>query len=271
MALIITGHQRSGTTLLLELCNSHPDISLTMEFGNFCSIGRPYIVYLLQMIRRWLGIGMRYWPLVVGQDGVFTSAVRRQKRRMIVRNHAFVLRYLFNMVRHWQRRLDVRAIEATLKNIFSEKRIVGDKYPEYVFKLNDLAVLEDLSILVICRDCRDVTSSALRTASTAWRNMPMLRQKMGTAAKVAQRWVQAMALTDRHRDTLCVMRYEDLIKDKDRELKVLGEWLGVDPAGFDAEMIRDTSIGKYENGLSDEDLRMVMDIAGPTMAKMGYT
>ena len=80
-----------------------------------------------------------------------------------------------------------------------------------------------------------------------------------------------MALTDRHRDTLCVMRYEDLIKDKDRELKVLGEWLGVDPAGFDAEMIRDTSIGKYENGLSDEDLRMVMDIAGPTMAKMGYT
>ena len=66
------------------------------------------------------------------------------------------------------------------------------------------------------------------------------------------------------------MHYEDLIKEKERELKVLGEWLGVNPAGFDAGVIRDTSIGKYKTGLSDEDLTTVMDIAGPTMAKMGY-
>ena len=270
MALIITGHQRSGTTLLLQLCNSHPDISLTMEFGNFCSIGRPYTVYMLQMIKRWLGIGTRYWPLVVTEAGIFTSIVRKQKRKTVARNHAFVMRYLFNMLRDWQKRVNVQAIEATLKHIFPGRRIVGDKYPDYVFKLNDLAGADHLSILVVCRDCRDVTSSALRTVSTAWRNMPILRQKMGTAARVAQRWVQAMELTDHYRDKLCVMHYEDLIKEKERELKVLGEWLGVNPAGFDAGVIRDTSIGKYKTGLSDEDLTTVMDIAGPTMAKMGY-
>ncbi|MBW2170448.1 MAG: sulfotransferase [Deltaproteobacteria bacterium] len=270
MVLIITGHQRSGTTLLLELCNSHPDISLTMEFGNFCSIGKPYIVYMSRMIKRWLGIGIRYWPLVVTQAGVFTSIVKRQKRMTIARNHAFVLHYLFKMLRHWQRRVNVQAIEATLKNIFPGKRIVGDKYPDYVFELSELAGADNLSILVICRDCRDVTSSALRTVSTAWRNMPVLRKKMDTAEKIAERWVQAIELMDRHRDKLCVIHYEDLIKEKERELKALGNWLGVDPAGFNAEVIRDNTIGKYKNGLSDIDLMTVMDVAGPTMAKMGY-
>jgi hypothetical protein len=270
VALIITGHQRSGTTLLLELCNSHPDISLTMEFGNFCSIGQPYTVYMSRMIKRWFGIGIRYWPLVVTQAGVFTSIVKRQKRITIARNHAFVVYYLFKMLRHRQKRVNVQAIEATLKNIFSGKHIVGDKYPDYVFKLNELAGVDNLSILVICRDCRDVTSSALRTVSTAWRNMPVLRKKMDTAAKVAERWVQAMELTDRHRGKLCIIQYEDLIKEKERELKKLGNWLGVDPAGFSAGMIRDNGIGKYKSGLSDKDLMTVMDVAGPTMAKIGY-
>ena len=270
MALIITGHQRSGTTLLLELCNSHPDISLTMEFGNFCAVGKPYTVYMIRMIKRWLGIGIRYWPLVVTKAGVFTSVVKRQKQMTIARNHAFVVHYLFKMLRHWQKRANVQAIEATLKDILRGTLIVGDKYPDYVFKLNDLAGVDNLSILVICRDCRDVTSSALRTVSTAWRNMPVLRNKMDTAAKVAERWVRAMELIERHRDKLCVVHYEDLIKEKKRELRALGDWLGVDSTGFDAGVIRDTSIGKYKSGLSDEDLTTVMDVAGPTMAKMGY-
>jgi hypothetical protein len=270
VALIITGHQRSGTTLLLELCNSHPDITLTMEFGNFCSIGKPYAVYMSRMIKRWLGIGIRYWPLVVTQAGVFTSIVKRQKRMTIARNHAFVVHYLYKMLRRWQKRVNVQAIEATLKNIFPGKCIVGDKYPDYVFRLDDLAGIDNLSILVICRDCRDVTSSALRTVSTAWRNMPVLRKKMDTAAKVAERWVQAMELTDRHQKRLYIIRYEDLIKEKERELEALGTWLGVDSTGFDTGVIRDTSIGKYRSGLSNEDLMTVMNIAGPTMAKMGY-
>jgi hypothetical protein len=241
-----------------------------MEFGNFCSIGRPYTVYMLQMIKRWMGIGIRYWPLVVTRAGVFTSTVRRQKRRTIARNHAFVVHYLFNILRHWQKLVSVQEIEAALKNIFPGKDIVGDKYPEYVFKLNDLAVAESLSILVICRDCRDVTSSALRTASTAWRNMPVLRKKMDTAEKVAERWVRAMELTDSRRDRLYIVRYEDLISDKERELRALGDWLGVDSKGFDAGVIRPNRTGKYKSSLSDEDVTKVMDVAGPTMAKMGY-
>lgn len=188
----------------------------------------------------------------------------------IARNHAFVVHYLCKMLRHWQRRMNVQAIEATLKTIFVGKRIVGDKYPDYVFNLDDLAGVDNLSILVIVRDCRDVTSSALRTVSTAWRNMPILRKKMETATKVAERWVRAMELTDRHQKRLYIIRYEDLIQEKDRELKALGDWLGVDSAGFDAGVIRDTSIGKYTSGLSDKDLMTVMNIAGPTMAKMGY-
>jgi hypothetical protein len=36
-------------------------------------------------------------------------------------------------------------------------------------------------------------------------------------------------------------------------------------------MIRYTSIGKHTSGLAARDLAIVMDIAGPTMARLGYS
>jgi hypothetical protein len=61
-----------------------------------------------------------------------------------------------------------------------------------------------------------------------------------------------------------------LINQPDVELKTLGSWLGVDPTGFPKEIIRDTSIGKYNIGLSDKELATVMEVAGPTMSQFGY-
>ena len=38
---IVCGHQRSGTTMLRQLMNTHPEVMLTMEFRNFTHLGAP--------------------------------------------------------------------------------------------------------------------------------------------------------------------------------------------------------------------------------------
>ncbi|HWP93464.1 MAG TPA: hypothetical protein VNN20_14825 [Thermodesulfobacteriota bacterium] len=46
--------------------------------------------------------------------------------------------------------------------------------------------------------------------------------------------------------------------------------MGVDPAGFSTKMVQNTSIGRYKRELTDEELATVMEIAGPTMKRLGY-
>jgi hypothetical protein len=160
-------------------------------------------------------------------------------------------------------------IEAVLKNIFGGARIVGDKYPGYIFQLDKLAVTEGLSCLIIYRDCRDVTSSSLKEARTTWRDQRFAK-RFDTAGKAARQWVDAIESMERHIDQLHVIRYEDLVTAPIQELELLGKWLSVDPGGFPAHIIRDASVGKYKSGLSDNELAAVMEIAGPTMARLGY-
>ena len=45
-------------------------------------------------------------------------------------------------------------------------RIVGDKFPAYMFKMNQFVDLQELLRLVIYRNCRDVTSSFLKKLET---------------------------------------------------------------------------------------------------------
>jgi hypothetical protein len=163
----------------------------------------------------------------------------------------------------------VRAIETVLQSIFPQTRVVGDKYPEYVFWLDEFAQIDSLYSLIIYRDCRDVTNSTLKKAKTTWRDKSWVK-KINTAEKIAKRWVRAIEMMERHKDKLHIIRYEDLMREPKRELKALGRWLGVDPAGFPEKMVRNTSIGKYKSGLSDEELATVINIAGPTMERLGY-
>jgi hypothetical protein len=52
MALIIGGHMRSGTALLRNLCHGHSEITVTMEFGCFNGLGKPFAGYARQTLRR---------------------------------------------------------------------------------------------------------------------------------------------------------------------------------------------------------------------------
>ena len=266
--LLMGGRARSGTTLLRDLCDSHPDITLTHEFGTFLGLNKPYHAYRKQILRRWRAQG-------VSRCRVLRSLPMRAKRRswgISLRGHAFTMRYLSKIRRYRSGTIDLPAVAASLREIFPRPRVVGDKMPQYVHMLDALAPTSGLASVIIHRDCRDVTSSHLKMARTVWRDKRWIRHQ-DTAEKVAALWVEAIEGMERQRDRIHVVRYEDLVREPVRELGRLAEWLGVDPAGFPSssiQSVRDDGIGKYAKGLTVQEVEAVMTVAGPTMARLGY-
>lgn len=254
MPLIITGHQRSGTTLLSRLFNAHPEVRITDEFGNFLEVGAPRARYFRRQLKRWGGIVVRGW-----------------RRKVRIQSHRFVLQYLREISSADADRVTVDVIEQALHELLPGARVVGDKYPEYIWSLDDLAVHPRLYTLVIYRDCRDVTSSTLLRARTDWRRMPLFVRKLNTAEKVARRWVQAIDLMEAHSDSVFILRYEELVNNPIEQADRISQWLDIDPSGFETQHISNRSIGKYRRGLTPAEIDTVMEIAGPTMARLGYT
>ena len=211
------------------------------------------------MLKRW-GKVRNKWAF----DSSYTY-----KRMKVLRNLLFVIRYLFKIFRCKRSIVDITDIEATLRSIFPHANIVGEKWPGLVFLLDKLIETNNFFLLMIYRDCRDVVSSTLKQVRTNWRRMTFAKD-IDTAEKVAKRWVRAIELMERHKDKIHMIRYEDLVQEPKRELEALGRWLEVNPVGFPEKRIRYTSIGKYKKGLLDEELAIVIKIAGPTMARLGY-
>jgi hypothetical protein len=253
MALIVTGHQRSGTTLLARLFDAHPEVRITGEFGNFLEVGAPRGRYVRRQLKRWGGIVVRGW-----------------RRNVMIQSNRFVLQYLQQIVGGGANGVTVEVIEKALHELLPGVKVVGDKYPEYIWSLDDLVANEGLSTLVIYRDCRDVTSSTLVRARTDWRRMPLFVRKLDTAEKVARRWVRAIDLMEAHSDSVFTLRYEDLVTNASEQMGRISEWLGIDPAGFEVQHISNRSIGKYKRGLTRAETDTVMRIAGPTMSRLGY-
>jgi hypothetical protein len=174
------------------------------------------------------------------------------------------------MSKHFREPIDVQIIEAALKRFFPESSILGDKWPHYMFLMDKFVNADNLlQCLVIYRDCRDVTSSFLKQARTVWRQQDWVND-LNTAEKIARHWVEGIRLMERHAAQLHIVRYEDLIDNPKAVFASIGDWLGVDPAGFPTHEIKRSSLGKYKGGLTNEELATVMDIAGPTMAQLGY-
>jgi Sulfotransferase family len=189
MVLIIGGHIRSGTLLLRNLCNSHPEMAITNELNFFSSLGETYREHSRRSIKR-------LWRQTI-----------RNKTRWKWNLHScnFGSLYLFKLRRYRDHLIDVKAIESTLQSIFPEARIIGDKTPSYVFLLDKLVVINGLRCLIIFRDCRDVTSSVLERVRAKWHRNPW-SQTVDTAEKVAKRWVYCIEPMDRHKEKIHIIR-----------------------------------------------------------------
>jgi hypothetical protein len=248
--VVIGGHQRSGTTMLRGMCNRHPQITMTLEFANFRGLGRRYFGYRRLLKHRWRTI-QRKVPQEWQQD-------------------AFSEAYLQELGPYRGRRIDAAVIGQVLQRLFPDAKVVGDKYPDYVFMLDDLAQDDTLKRVIIYRDCRDVTSSVLVKVRTDWKHHGFIK-KLDTPEKIARRWITAIELMETHRDRVFAIRYEDFVESPRQIAQGLGEYLGVEPSGFPTQHLRTDSVGKYRQGLSRHELDAVLAVAGPVLERLGYT
>jgi hypothetical protein len=259
MMLAITGHQRSGTTMLRYLCHRHPQMAVTHEAGLFLELGRPTKEYGRSL---W-----QYGRQVKGNWGFVRT--HSSWRLNHYANLAFVAAYLAALRWRGQETVGYGTVETALRRVFPGKVVVGDKLPQYRNQLAELTAQANVRTLIIYRDCRDVTSSYLVKKRTDWKGQPWA-ERMDSATKIAQRWVRDVENMEKYAGTAYLACYEKLICQPEEEVPALAAWLGVSAQGFRTELLRDTSIGKYKEGLAPAELEEVMAVAGSTLARLGY-
>lgn len=267
--LIIAGMPRSGTSLLRRLCNGHPQMRVTAEFGNYQFAGRPFAEYAQGVARRlWLIKGR--WP--IDDDGRVPARSRLDRTRKylqnVLTNGTVATAHLLRLAKRGPGPVTLGAIVAATEKR-PETRIVGDKLPQYILRMPRLAKMPNLLRVVIYRDCRDVTSSYLRKVRGDWEGTRWA-QKSGTAEALAHKWVHMIGIMEQFAGSVFIVRYEDLVQTPELELRRLAEWLSVDPDGFTMSSVFESSIGNYQRGLSPQELADVQRIAGPTLERLGY-
>jgi len=258
MALIIGGHPRSGTTLMAKLCNRHPEIGVTIEFHNFMALNSSYWDHLRTIRKNWYVRGM------------VRNAGRGAPWRARLYSARFLALYTLGLLQFANRPIGVAEIELVLHRLFPRAKLVGDKFPRYVFRLDTLVAEPGLKRVIIYRDARDVVSSMLVKLRGPWQHMEVARE-MDSVGKIAQAWVRSIEAMEKHRTHLHAIRYEDLVGNPREKLDALASFLEVDPTGFRDEIVRDTSIGKYRKGLTSDELGQVIAVTGPTLSRLGYT
>ena len=247
---MITGHMRSGTTMLRNLCNSHPDLSVTNELRLFLDLGAHYRVHFRNVLQR-----IRRKHHILGKPAILPC-----------------LRYVGEIMRRRPQAVDLPVMESTLRGALGNVKIVGDKMPGYWIHLDRFVLLPDLFRVFVYRDCRDVASSVLARCRGAWRHESFI-EKLNSPAKAAASWRTCMDRMERHRDELHIIRYETLVRDPMQELMRLSEALEIDVEGFSGSWtsrVHENSIGKHRDNLTGSDLDAVLAIAGPSMERLEY-
>lgn len=212
-AVIITGVQRSGTTLLRLLLNNHSQIAIPEEAGFLM----PYLN------KRTL---MSSAPLSKNEKRTFLKYLSQNKQYKRWKMEAHELDFILDAD------LTMKEIIGYLYGIFAGlngKQICGDKSPSFIRKLDLLSQAFPKARLVhIVRDGRDAHlslkklnipySGNIAVASLEWRVKVSLIQK--TLEKLGDRAIE--------------LRYEDLLADPVRTLTQVCAFLDL---SFEEDML----------------------------------
>jgi hypothetical protein len=252
--LAITGHPRSGTSMLARLCNTHPQVRVAYEFRMFKRVDANAWRYARTLRRRRMAAS----PPIPGRDG------RRPTSGL--RSRLLYARFVAGVSLHPQR-VRLTDIRRAAHHLWPEAAVAGDKEPVYREMLPQLASQPGLQIVVIYRDCRDVVQSVLARMATDWAGRKF---HTDSAAEIARHWSEMMEAAEALRDRLHLVRYEALVAEPDEPLAALGNFLQVDGAGFNRELLEASSVGKWRAALTPGQIDEIVAVAAPTMARWGY-
>lgn len=253
--VIVTGHPRSGTTILTRLCNTHPSVGVTYEFGTFLRVGARYDAYRESLRVEWNGR-----PVVDAATG--------HPRMRLWKSRLFLARFLLGLKRAGDSPVTLDRLTGLLGGILG-KPVVGDKMPAYIGELDRLTQIEGLLRIVIVRDCRAVVASTLDRVRTGWKRQSWTKA-VDSPEKAARTWVSTTERAERNLERIHLLRFEDLIRDPGATMDRLADHLEVERGLFDLSLLRPPGKDKIRRELSSDDMRSILEIAGPTMERLGY-
>lgn len=255
-AILIGGCGRSGTTLLREVLNRHPNIICGPETTILCDLPNPTRLSVM-------------WDIP-----------RRDVESMIAASPSIV-RFAETFFR----------AAATAQN----KPRWADKTPRNVQVIPRLlAWFPNARFIHVVRDGRDVVCSLRNHPKTTIRHAKIVPANNDTPIRrCAQRWLDdtSLGLVFKGHPRCTEIRYEDLVDDPHNTVKRLCDFIGedFDPAMIDAgasadakpgrlmnnpaadKPIHRSSHGRWRRDLSPDEARDVVRIAGELLITLGYT
>lgn len=266
--IYVAGLERSGTSLLYALLTSHPEIAMTRRtnlwtyfYGQYGDLSRP------ENFERCLETMLRYKRIVVLEPDA------ERLREEFWQGEPTYGRLFALVAQHYAERAGKRR--------WGDKSLNTERYADAIFE-----AYPDATILHIYRDPRDRYASAV----TRWK---VSRGGIGAGTAV---WVSSMRLlernTRRHPGRYLGVRYETLAAEPEVTLREICDVIGeaYTPAMLTmrgAETFRDeggnssyeerepgtistSSIGRYAQVLSSQQLRFMQGVAGGRMWTYGY-
>lgn len=247
--IFIGGHHRSGTTLMRVMLNRHPHIACGPE-GELLE-RTSFIDFHRYLEDTWMSQFERYGFGVYELDRAVAAFVDN-----------FFTRYQIQRGKQ-------RWAEKTPKNIL---RI------DYLFRLFPTA-----QFIHMMRDPRDTHASVqekARTTTPRWSRI--------TTEQTARSWVKRIGRGLAYQDDsrYSEVRYEDLVRDPEGIMRTVLAFLDEPwdgrilepnsnvPASIGRSNVNRpifaTSVGRWQQDLSEADVETIESIAGPTMRCVGY-
>lgn len=260
----VVGCERSGTTLLSTMLDTHPDIAIPYESH-----------FIPQVAGLFADDARRFSP------ENFLTAVEERDTFKLWKVDSSDIQAAFS----YARPADCAGALRVLYGVYARtqgKRQYAEKTPFYVRHLSLLATLfPEAKFVHVIRDGRNVAASLLEVP---WGPT--------TIAEAAGRWVdlvsqgreQGRRLADRYLE----VRYEEIVASPEPTLRAITAFLGIE---FNAEMLRyyerdsnkrrgpfhtrlsepPTTTRDWRSTLAPEDVAAVEAVAGDLLAEVGYS
>ncbi len=218
--VFILGCDRSGTTLLQNILNAHPDIFITYEEG---------IIYPLKWI--------------YDNQGLDALIEKLYRREMISEKEKYY-EYMRNKARTGNKSFSDLVSKAYSDRCSNLGKIIwGDKNPRYTDQVDDLASLfPNAKFINIVRDPRPVALSWEKTdwgPMTAYRAAKLWRTKINNARFSFEKL--------KHENNMTIT-FEDLVNKPEETTKSLCAYLGVE---FNPLMLQKSQRAKSQHALSE--------------------
>ena len=297
--ILVTGTSRSGTTLLEKMLSSHPDIYL---------VSQP-MPYMYRMIKEKFYASIGYTNKQYVLNDLFDPEYSRKDFIDFVNNYKIPRKdfdNILHLMQDWSGQYErLININEVISNYESDKLvsvyeyilsqyITKSKY-EYIGSKETLIeefvpyfLSKGIKVIMIIRDPRDVYTSINIGKGTEYTG------KRRPALFHLRNWRKSVAIinTFKNWNKFTFVKYEDILKYKEKELNKLTDFLSVDDFSkgyFDKGIrtkdgalwkgnssnkkhqgINEKNIGKYKNHFNNNTIGYIEFICGPEMKSMGY-